>query len=335
MSEAFTFLTDTEEIPVCAYQIGANALNQVLWVPVKVTDEIQTTDGSGFFQCEHYPVLDIDGDGALTAADVLPRNSGTGVALYVGTAAADLDSNAGKFKLYSDAGLTTPVAATACKCTYYYALPISVDSTGKLMVVTDDGTDGTGITQPTGGVGVKGWLSGIFDRLSKVVLAASSAIIGKVGIVNAAGDRQVFVQATLGDQEDFANALATSGFMLQYNAITGYWQRFTGKVVIDQNLTANIRKTGDYDTQQTNTALWTPASGKKFVITDIVASTATAGTVTLLDDATIIREYKFAANGGAVENPFTPDVSALADNVLKVTTSAAMDCFIVVKGYEV
>ena len=97
----------------------------------------------------------------------------------------------------------------------------------------------------------------------------------------------------------------------------------------------NLRKTGDYTTQQTNTALWTPTSGKKFVLTDIVISTATAGVITLLDNATIIRKYQFGANGGVVENPVSPDVSALADNILKITTSVAMTCFIVVKGFEV
>jgi hypothetical protein len=152
MAEAFTFLTDSNDIPVCAYQIGANALSQVLFVPVKVTDEVQTTDGSGFFQCDHYPVLDIDGDGALTAADVLPRNNGSGVVLYVGTAAADLDSNAGKFKLYSDAGLTTAVTATACKCTYYYAVPVSVDSSGALVLGAGTAIMGkVGIDQTTPG----------------------------------------------------------------------------------------------------------------------------------------------------------------------------------------
>ena len=49
-------------------------------------------------------------------------------------------------------------------------------------VITVDGIDGTGIVQPTGGSGSKGWLSGIYDRLAKVVLAAGTAIIGKVGI---------------------------------------------------------------------------------------------------------------------------------------------------------
>jgi len=97
MAENFTLLKDTNNIPVCAFQIGANALNHVLWAAVKVTDEVQTTDESGFFQCAHYPLIDIDGDGAITAVDVLPRNNSTGAALYVGTAASDLNSRSGRF----------------------------------------------------------------------------------------------------------------------------------------------------------------------------------------------------------------------------------------------
>jgi len=150
MAEDFTLLKDSVDIPVCAFQIGSNALNQVLFAAVKVIDEVQTTDASGFFQCAHAPLLDIDGDGALTAADILPRNNGTGVALFVGTAAADLDSNTGKFKLYSDSGLTTPVASTACKCTYYYAVPVSFDSSGRLILAPTNSVEVSASVLPTG-----------------------------------------------------------------------------------------------------------------------------------------------------------------------------------------
>ena len=36
----------------------------------------------------------------------------------------------------------------------------------KLTAVAQDGSDGTGITAPAGGVGIRGWLSGIYARLS-------------------------------------------------------------------------------------------------------------------------------------------------------------------------
>ena len=55
----------------------------------------------------------------------------------------------------------------------------------------DAGTGGTGIVIPVGGTGKLGWLSGIYDRLSKVVLAAGGAVIGKVGIDQTAGENVI------------------------------------------------------------------------------------------------------------------------------------------------
>jgi len=136
--------------------------------------------------------------------------------------------------------------------------------------------------------------------------------------------------ATLGVKADAKNIDPTASSSVNAN-LKGIMAQLQGT---GTSLT-NLRKTGDYTAQQTAAALWTPASGKKFAITDIVASTATAGTITLLDDSTIIREYKLGVNGLVVESANSPDVSATADNVLKVTTSGALDCFIVVKGYEV
>lgn len=265
MPENFTLIKDSGNIPVCAFQIGANALNQVLWAAVKVIDEVQVTDGSGFFQCAHYPLLDIDGDGAITAVDVLPRNNSTGAALYVGTAAADLDSNAGKFKLYADAGLTTPVVSTAVKCTYCFAAPISVDSLGRLSVNINSSALPTGAateakqdaliakdfaTQTTLAAilakiiaapateakqdVIAGYIDGIealltavkdSDGIKKIAdaLPAGTNIIGKTGLVNAAGDRQAHIHASLGDEEDFTQSLSSSVFPLAFNGT--YWER--------------------------------------------------------------------------------------------------------------
>jgi hypothetical protein len=61
------------------------------------------------------------------------------------------------------------------------------DSRGKAIgpdnpLAVADGTDGDGIVAPAGATGQRGWLSGVYDRLSKVVLAAGTAVIGKVGL---------------------------------------------------------------------------------------------------------------------------------------------------------
>jgi len=108
-----------------------------------------------------------------------------------------------------------------------------------------------------------------------------------------------------------------------------------GSVLNAGNSWAAVKSIGNYTTQQTAAALWTPTTGKKFAITDIFLSSATAGIITLLDNATIIREYNLAANSNFSEVFKTPELSATVDNVLKITTSAAMDCFVNVRGYEV
>jgi len=59
---------------------------------------------------------------------------------------------------------------------------VKIDSSNNTVKDNDVGAGATGITMPAGGSGKLGWLSGIYDRLSKVVLAAGTAIIGKVGI---------------------------------------------------------------------------------------------------------------------------------------------------------
>lgn len=55
-------------------------------------------------------------------------------------------------------------------------------ATQTTTIATAQGAGGTGITEPAGGSGILGWLSGIYNRLSGLVLGAGSAIIGKVGI---------------------------------------------------------------------------------------------------------------------------------------------------------
>lgn len=96
-----------------------------------------------------------------------------------------------------------------------------------------------------------------------------------------------------------------------------------------------VHKDDQQTTAQTATTLWDPTGGKKFVITDIIISTDTAMTITLIDQAAVIYEFYFAANGGCVINLQTPYESTTADNILKYTTSANGKTSISIEGYEV
>lgn len=115
---------------------------------------------------------------------------------------------------------------------------------------------------------------------------------------------------------------------------------------------AIVHKNAEYSTTQTGTAFWTPASGKKFVVTDFTISTGgtTAGIVTLWQgasgdttytagtDPVVFRgEFSPSANAkpGITKTYNVPFVASTADHVLRVTTSAAMTVYIQVNGYEI
>lgn len=113
-----------------------------------------------------------------------------------------------------------------------------------------------------------------------------------------------------------------------------------------------IYKGVEYTSAQTGTAIWTPGSGKKFVVTDLTISTGgtTAGIVTVWQGASADTTYtagtdpvvfrgEFApsatARPGMVKSFTLPFVSSTVDHILRVTTSAAMTVYIQVNGYEI
>lgn len=115
---------------------------------------------------------------------------------------------------------------------------------------------------------------------------------------------------------------------------------------------AQIHRDAEYSTAQTGTALWTPAAGRRFVITDITISTGgtTAGIVTLWQGATadttfnagadpVIFRGEFApsatARPGVIKTFPLPFISTVVDHLVRVTTSAAMTVYVQINGYEI
>jgi len=113
-----------------------------------------------------------------------------------------------------------------------------------------------------------------------------------------------------------------------------------------------VHKDVEYTTAQTGTVIWTPTTGKKFAITDITITTGgtTAGLVTLFDAASATTTYaagttpaifrgNFAPSAtsyaGVVKSFNVPYVSTTANNVLHITTSAAMTVYVQINGYEI
>jgi hypothetical protein len=113
-----------------------------------------------------------------------------------------------------------------------------------------------------------------------------------------------------------------------------------------------FHKDGEYSTQQTGAALWTPVSGKRFVVTDFTISTGgtTAGIVTLWQGASGDTTYTVGTDPALFRGEFSPSatakpgiakvmtvpfISTTADHILRVTTSAAMTIYVQVNGYEI
>lgn len=70
-----------------------------------------------------------------------------------------------------------------------------------------------------------------------------------------------------------------------------------------------------------NQDVWTPAAGKRFVMTDFKLSTNEACVVQLLDEAAVIETFYFGSYGGCVSNQRMPYRSAAINQDLKLTTT--------------
>ncbi len=108
-------------------------------------------------------------------------------------------------------------------------------------------------------------------------------------------------------------------------------------------------KTAQYTTAQTGIALWTPAAGKRLVITSVQIQVGgtTAGTAQLWFGAAADTTYTRGTDLAIFDGEFAPSATlkpgvvqsglwpaSAADHVLRVTTSAAITLTVTVWGYE-
>lgn len=109
-------------------------------------------------------------------------------------------------------------------------------------------------------------------------------------------------------------------------------------MVENQNRRTIVKKTYDWTDAVTAQAVWTPTSGTRFVLTNILISCSGACTVTLFDntDDTTNRIFKasLAANSSTAIDFTSPVSSSAVNYVLKITTSATGG-FLTVYGYEI
>lgn len=187
----------------------------------------------------------------------------------------------------------------------------------------------------------------VFDASADLWVTNTSLTptLGKAYYVACSGLRQIRIRvtATLGATVSHFVTLTNGGQVL--SAIdTGFAPHNFGDVL--------VHKDAEYTTAQTGTVIWTPTTGKKFAISDLTISVGgtTSGIVTIFDAVTATTTYTagttpaifrgtFApsttANPGVAKSFNIPYVSAAANNVVHVTTSAAMTVYIQLNGYEI
>jgi hypothetical protein len=101
-----------------------------------------------------------------------------------------------------------------------------------------------------------------------------------------------------------------------------------------------VSKTVDYASGASATAIWTPTSGYRFVITHIVASAATAGLLTIYDNTNssgnIVAKLNLDATGGWDGNfEKIHFKSSAINNVLKMDSATGATGSVTVHGYEI
>jgi len=130
----------------------------------------------------------------------------------------------------------------------------------------------------------------------------------------------------------------TQGTASSLKAELGASTALIGAVKRDVINYVGINKYYSYTGAVTDGIVWSPAGGKKVVITDISMSLSAAGTVTLEWDKTggdeAVMAFDLAANGGVSMNLQTPIACSEADADLVITTSAG-NIKIMVSGYEI
>lgn len=113
---------------------------------------------------------------------------------------------------------------------------------------------------------------------------------------------------------------------------------------IDRVEFSPVKKDFTYSSSQNNTVIWTPTSGKKFVVTDYTVNirnnTLGAITLTIFDDTNTTGNILYKANFEAgtnydnVCNFVTPFTSSGLNKSLKITTSGALLISGFIQGYE-
>lgn len=126
---SFTLRRDTGNVPVAGYQDSADVVEVLLYLPVRIVDEVDLTDANGFFWTNYKPILDFDRDSdrAINENDIAAKMADDSP-LYIGA----VDARAGKIELFSDLSKTEKYTSQQAKVTYTTLVPCKSTLDGQI-----------------------------------------------------------------------------------------------------------------------------------------------------------------------------------------------------------
>jgi hypothetical protein len=222
----------------------------------------------------------------------------------------------------------------------------NVDGANSLTIGISTTTTGTFIIEAT--VDNTNWITPeVFDGTQDLWVSGQNITptLGRVYQVLTQGYRQIRLRT-----------VTTLGATVQHFVTLSTAQQFLGGIdtgPAQHNFGYVVRNfTTEYTTTQTGAAIWTPTTGRRFVVTDFTISTGgtTAGVVTLWQGASADTTYTVGtdpavfrgefsptatAKPGVVKSFAVPWMSSTVDHVLRITSSAAMTLYVQINGYEI
>jgi hypothetical protein len=261
-----------------------------------------------------------DGGGALTVDGTLTAVTTVGtitnaVTVQDGGGAISVDDNAGS--------LTVDGTVTATQGT-------AAASSGGWPVKITDGTDNVGVSTVGSDKAIK----------VDVIQAASQAVTGTVtanqGTANA-------TPWTVDIDQVGGNSVATAASGIAKVGLTdesGSAFSETNPMPVRSTILEKtpVRKGNTISASETAVEIWTPTSGKKFIIDTIISSMTVAGKITIFDNTNaagnVIAVIDHAAAGVIAIGFSGGHPSSTVNNVLRYTTGTGITGTLTILGYE-
>ena len=243
--------------------------------------------------------------------------AGVMAGVYNPTRAADLgDNDAGAIRLTAKGDVQASLVTSAGVETGILATPLRTDPIGTT-------------TQP------------VLDTNSAAFKTALELLDDAIAtIASAVPTKAQFVAGTDGTNARALKVNSSGNLEVALRDTTGAALSETNPVYVQPTILGKtpVRKVATFSASQSDIAVWTPTSGKKFIVEMILVSATAAGILRIFDNTNSAANTVFLATlsaGETVVFPLpNPHPSSTANNVLRYTTGSVVAGDFTVLGYE-